>query len=94
MMIGEFDYQELLEADETMAYFFFFIYMLFFTFILLNIFIAILERAYTKIKTETEAEEANVTVFESFIIYFYTKIKGLFSKKNERKMEHKKISKN
>lgn len=89
MMIGEFDYSELLTADDSMAYFFFFFYMLFFTFILLNIFIAILERAYTKVKMDTGNEEANVTVFQSLLIFIINSFKNII-KKNKTEQEHQK----
>jgi hypothetical protein len=89
MMIGEFDYGELLEADEAMAYFFFFFYMLFFSFILLNIFIAILERSYTKVKETLGPEENNITVFESLVIFIMSSIrKALNRSKNSQ--EHQK----
>lgn len=89
MMIGEFDYNELLTADKAMAYFFFFFYMIFFSFILLNIFIAILERAYTKVKETLGPEENNVTVFESLIIFIISSIKKVVEKEKHAQ-EHQK----
>jgi hypothetical protein len=89
MMIGEFDYGELLTADEAMAYFFFFFYMLFFSFILLNIFIAILERAYTKVKETLGPEENNITVIESLIIFILSSIRNVFDR-SKHVQEHQK----
>jgi hypothetical protein len=63
--------------------------MLFFTFILLNIFIAILERAYTKVKLDTGNEEANVTVFQSLLIFIINSFKNII-KKNKTEQEHQK----
>lgn len=89
MMIGEFDYDELLVADEAMAYFFFFFYMIFFSFILLNIFIAILERAYTKVKETLGPEEHNITVFESLVIFIVSSLKKI-TEKEKHSQEHQK----
>ena len=65
MIIGQFDYKELLTADPVMANLFFFVYMILFLFILLNIFISILESAFTKVKAEIGEEEQNLTIVES-----------------------------
>ena len=80
MMVGEFDYPELSKTDNIMGNLFFFIFMITFVFILLNIFIAILERAYTKVKRSTADEPQNVTVFESLLIFLKSVIKKAMNK--------------
>ena len=49
MMTRNYDYEELKRTDEVMAPLFFVVFMVFFVFVILNIFIAILERAYTHV---------------------------------------------
>ena len=89
MMTGEFNYPELLTADKTMTYIFFFFFMLFFTFILLNIFIAILERAYTKVKNNSGEDANTITIFESLIMFFISKLRRIL-KKAPHEQDHQK----
>ena len=54
MFFGSLDYYEMEEADSAMASIFFTIFMFLVMFILINLFIAILFRAYEKIKQKNE----------------------------------------
>jgi hypothetical protein len=54
IILGEFDLPEMMKADAAIAPFFFTFYMYLFYFLLLNIFIAILERSYGMIKLKKE----------------------------------------
>lgn len=83
MIIGEFSFEELNEADDVMSYLFFYIFMVFFTFILLNIFIAILERAYTRVKESIGEDEQKTNYLESLLIFFVSKIKKLLNRKEQ-----------
>jgi hypothetical protein len=50
MLVGSFDYPKLESADKVMAPIFFFTYMICNTFVVLNIFVSILEVAYARVK--------------------------------------------
>ena len=62
MIIGDFDYGELETADVYMAPLFFFPFNILFVFILLNIFLAILDNHYGRItaKANLEADDTNI----------------------------------
>jgi hypothetical protein len=68
MFIGVFDYNELYTADRIIAPVFFLLFMLLFTYILANIFIAILENAYEKVHEGMIGEESDEPNFISSII--------------------------
>jgi hypothetical protein len=57
ILLGEFDYDEMKEVDVTWAVIFFLAYVVFMFFIVLNIFLAILNDAYTTVKTNHVWEE-------------------------------------
>jgi hypothetical protein len=57
MMIGVIDYMELQKADPILAPAFFIIFLLFFVYVLVNIFIAILERAYSSVKQTEQTKD-------------------------------------
>ena len=50
MVIGEFDYDVLEYADSIMAPLFFFPFIIIFVFVLINIFLSILYKAYKQVK--------------------------------------------
>ena len=82
MFIGVFDYKELRAGDRILAPFFFIIYMLLFAFILLNIFIALLEDAYSKVQAmKTEADEPDKGCIRSIIEWCVYKCKKRSFKK-------------
>ena len=77
MFFGSFDYEEMNKADATMAPAFFIIYMFLVIFILRNIFIAILERAYEKVRDSDRFKiESKVSCFSAIFAYIINRIKG------------------
>ena len=90
MIIGNFDYEEIGEADKVMRIIFFFTFMVFFTFILLNIFIAILERAYTKVKETMGDEMERKNYLEALFVFLVKKIQGISKDENSFEEEDKK----
>eukprot|EP00359_Climacostomum_virens_P003536 CAMPEP_0204911568 /NCGR_PEP_ID=MMETSP1397-20131031/9877_1 /ASSEMBLY_ACC=CAM_ASM_000891 /TAXON_ID=49980 /ORGANISM="Climacostomum Climacostomum virens, Strain Stock W-24" /LENGTH=1318 /DNA_ID=CAMNT_0052082157 /DNA_START=2525 /DNA_END=6481 /DNA_ORIENTATION=- len=70
MIIGDFDYDEMAAANPEIAPVYFIIYLLLFVFVLLNIFIAILERAYSRVKQESEEERESPVKFITVLIEF------------------------
>ena len=57
ILLGEFDYDEMKEVNSTFAFIYFVVYVLFMFFIVLNIFIAILNDAYTVVHTNQQWQE-------------------------------------
>ena len=57
VLLGEFDYDEMKEVNSTFAFIYFVVYVLFMFFIVLNIFIAILNDAYTVVHTNQQWQE-------------------------------------
>jgi hypothetical protein len=70
MLIGEFDYANMKDANPDIAPFFFVFYLLLFVFIMLNIFIAILERSYSIVKQNNEEERSSPVKFLTVLIEF------------------------
>lgn len=68
MLVGTFDYEEMSNANPGIAPLFFILYLLMFVFVLLNIFVAILERAYSIVKRETEEERDSPVKFIEILI--------------------------
>lgn len=73
MIIGDFDYEEMEAANPEIAPFYFIVYMLMFIFVLLNIFIAILERAYSRVKQSSDEERTSPVKFINILIEFCVK---------------------
>jgi hypothetical protein len=67
MLIGEFDYAEMHNANPELAPFFFVLYLVLFVFIILNIFIAILKRSYSIVKQSNEERTSPVKFFTVLI---------------------------
>ena len=66
IIVGSYDYFELERVDSVMAPLFFFLLSLLFTFVLLNIFIAILEKAYSIAKEKAASDdEYQVTIIQA-----------------------------
>jgi len=66
IIVGSYDYDELEKVDSVMAPVFFMLLSLLFTFVLLNIFIAILEKAYSIAKEKAALDpEYQVTVLQA-----------------------------
>jgi hypothetical protein len=78
MIIGDFNYKEMSDANPQIAPLFFIFYLFLFVFVLLNIFTAILERAYSRVKQESDGERTSPINFISVLIEFCVrKIKGV-----------------
>jgi polycystin 2 len=76
MLLGVFEYEDLHNADPVVAPVFFVIYMLLFTYILSNIFIAILENAYSSVKGDMIGEEdESLNVIRSLLLFCVNKWK-------------------
>jgi hypothetical protein len=73
MLIGELNYDEMSAANPNIAPIFFIAYLLLFVFVLLNIFIAILERAYSRVKVLNEEERSSPVKFIRVLIEFCIK---------------------
>ena len=88
MFIGKFDYQELKAGDPILAPFFFIIYMLIFTFILINIFIALLENAYNTVKkSEIGLAKSNINYFKAIMEWFIYKCRNKSLKKTQNEIK-------
>ena len=61
MIVGDFDYQAMEDTDPQMAAFFFLSFMILFTLILLNMFIAIIGAHYSEYTEEEEAQNNSET---------------------------------
>jgi polycystin 2 len=59
MIFGTYDYEEMREADPVLAPVFFCTYMFLSLFILVNVFIAILETAYGKVKEDMADDDSD-----------------------------------
>merc|ERR1719310_97406 len=57
ILLGEFDYDEMRQVDEWWAFIFFIFFVIFMFFIVLNIFLAILNDAYTVVHTDVIFDE-------------------------------------
>merc|ERR1719310_688682 len=57
ILLGEFDYDEMRQVDEWWAFIFFIFFVIFMFFIVLNIFLAILNDAYTVVHTDVIWDE-------------------------------------
>lgn len=86
MLVGSFDYQEMSEANENLAPFFFVLYLMLFVFVLLNIFVAILERAYSIVKQEDEDERESPVKFLEVLVEIC--VKRLLVPKDRRQYDH------
>ena len=72
IIIGEFDLESMRESDPVMAVFFFFSYNILFVFILTNIFLAIIDMAYSSVQEEKRVQGEDVRFCPSLFYCFIT----------------------
>ena len=81
ILLGDFDYGALVNANRVMAPVLFFLYQLFVFFILLNMFVAIINDSYAEVKGNQTEEDLNY--YSNLMKKISGRIMGIFQKKKQ-----------
>ena len=82
MVLGDFDFMALLHAHRILGPCYFFIYIFLVFFILMNMFLAIINDTYSEVKTEVEARKEDFQMGD-FVMRGYNNVRGIVGERDK-----------